>query len=455
MAFLDFEGVGELMLFLTSFSAGMSIIMGINAVNATPQFMLNYFKYIKKDEKAEPDMPEFWSKVLTYYTVVTAPTQLFLQPLNLTPFFRRLSLLFRIEAGSILMFIELLTVCLMPHVITTEAGGVASIVLAAFMGGVGRSLFENAVFGLFGPCRPKIVVAAMIGLPASSVLMSIIQITLLATMDIKFNSILKQSIIYFCVSLSIVLTSAVLLAMLTCNSFAKRYIAEFRSSKSFWQNIYTSRKKLQCSSTECAHEHGAEPSPLGLMVPDAKAQGPAIESEDTAVDENSAKMLQGVRLLPVIKHIYPMLIACFLSFSITCLLFPGVLIKVDVFDTWYITLVIATFNFSDFVSRLITLFKSLQISPKGVLILAIARIVFIPLLMLCAHHIIKGKAVAYIFTALMAITNGYVGSMSMMYSVSLPELTTAGERSMAGQICDIVLLFSVSLGIFIQIFCLG
>lgn len=103
MTFLGMHSVSEFLLFVTAIFVGVSMIMGVNAVNSAPSFMLDYYKYLHNDPNATPKHPTFWAKVLTFYTVVTQVTQSILEPTNLTQFFCRFSLLFRLEASSLLM----------------------------------------------------------------------------------------------------------------------------------------------------------------------------------------------------------------------------------------------------------------------------------------------------------------------------------------------------------------
>lgn len=99
------------------------------------------------------------------------------------------------------------------------------LMVAGFIGGVGRAYFENTCYALYGPCPSKHMSGVMVGVSLSGVLVSILQIILLVSMDSDYNSVLMQSIIYFTISIAIIFLCSVLLIALLYNSFAKRYIA--------------------------------------------------------------------------------------------------------------------------------------------------------------------------------------------------------------------------------------
>lgn len=77
--------------------------------------------------------------------------------------------------------------------------------------------------------------------------------------------------------------------------------------------------------------------------------------------------------------------------------------------------------------------------------------VFIPLLILCAKGIIPTQAAGYVLTAILAITNGFFGTLTMVYTPLTPGLTTDGERALAGQCTGVCLLIGCSVGVLLQL----
>ncbi|KAL7700319.1 nucleobase transporter (NT4) [Lotmaria passim] len=490
MTFLSFHGFSDFFVFVTSVLVGISMIMGLNAVNSAPSFMLNYFQYIDRDENAVATHPHFWTNVLTFYTVVTQVTQTLMEPTNLTRFFQRFSLVFRLEAATVLMLVELLMVVIMPHTCRSESGAMAGLIVAGFIGGVGRAYFENTSYALYGPFPSKYLTGVMIGVPTSGVIVSILQIILLAAMNDSYSSILTESIIYFAVSLGIIFVAGLCVMLLLFNSFARRYVAEFRSERSAWANIYTNvseepRALEVARAMDSAHPDDAENASKSTSAADGAenlADGienePAIgevqlrnepanagkkleggtDSEDGDAEAlqavtgvTSAELLQEVRLWPIVKKIWPMMVACFMTFTVTYLMYPGVMIAVDSDSAWFTTLVMAVYNFTDLFGRLLSMWKRLWPPRKYIFIGSLVRIIFIPLLVLCAKHVIPSQAAAYVFTALMGVSNGFIGTLSMVYSPETPGLSNDAERASAGQLTGVCLLMGCSVGSLLQL----
>lgn len=512
----------EVVMVGTSLVVGVTMVMGINAINSAPSFMLEYYKYLAGSPDATPRLPVFWTNILNFYTVVTMVAQAVHEPTNLTSFMCRFSLLSRLELSCVVMMIELLVILIMPHTHTSEYSAIVAMVIVAYIGGAARAYFENTGYALFGPCPSVMLTGMLVGSAVSGALVSIMQIALKAGMPDTFDSVLTQSIIYFCLAMGIIMLAGMLLAALLYNPFARRYVAEFRSSRSPWANIYRPRKKTVASAAasgsqdnsaaqpyladsgsdpeklddeelleahqgdEAQHQrrhpdalfddriaatreereeaqgqsHAGSPAKLNPVRGEVMASGKggldgeeALAQRDAAVDEGltTAELLQDVKLWPVVKQIYPMMIACFLTFGITYLVYPGIMVAVDSDDGWFTTLIVAVYNFTDLVGRLMTLWKRLWPPRKAILIGSIVRIVFIPLLVLCATHKIPSHAAAYVFTALMGVSNGFIGTLSMVYSPDTPSLSTDGERAMAGQLTGACLLIGCAVGSLVQL----
>ncbi|CBZ32315.1 nucleobase transporter [Leishmania donovani] len=533
---------------VTSLVVGVTMVMGPNAINSAPSFMLEYYKYLAGNKAAEALSPVFWRNILNFYTVVTIVAQAIHEPTNLTSFMCRFSLLFRLEVSCVLMTIELLVILIMPHTNAPEYGAIAALMIVAYLGGAARAYFENTGYALFGPCPPIMMTGMLVGSAVSGSLVSVLQIVLKVSMSDTYNAVLTQSLIYFCLAIGIIFLSGLLLMILPYNPYARRYVAEFRSSRGLWANIYCPREAVKEMSDDgvcrkngaaglqdraaCRYladsgsekkaellletEHGDvtargirarhhpnllyddrfftregfEAEPTQEFAPEPGSHdGAAVNATETVAcdcaypqttsgevssevvtqtkadldgDSNdcpaaadrmltTAELLQEVKLWPVIKKIYPMMIACFLTFCATYLVYPGIIVAVDSADGWFTTLIIAAYNFADLVGRLLTLWRRLWPSRKVILIASITRIIFIPLLVLCAVHKIPSKAAAYVFTIIMGLSNGFVGALSMIYSPETPSLSTDGERAMAGQLTGACLLIGCAAGSLIQL----
>jgi len=98
----------------------------------------------------------------------------------------------------------------------------------------------------------------------------------------------------------------------------------------------------------------------------------------------------------------------------------------------------------DFVGRLLPRWIVL-FSPRALGGVAILRFVFFILFPLCIKpRVLDNDAFAYILMILLAFTNGYCGTLSMMYG---PKDVNPEEKEYAG----IIMSFSLNVGIFIAV----
>lgn len=476
---LFFESCSELFLFITTLVAGATMVIGVTAVNSAPSFMLEYYKYVARDSNAVAEHPKFWSNVLTYYTVVTLVAQCCHEPTNLTRFLCRFSIFFRLQACTVLLLIEMLVILLLPHTGASENGAIAALMIVAYLGGMGRGYYENTCYCMLGPCPSKMLSGLLVGSAFSGVIVSAVQIALLSLMPSTFNGIITQSIIYFCFSIFIIASASLLLITLLYNSYAKKYIVEFRSHRRAWENIYRPASSLEQEKSSYCEELASNSTAFSkgdyqqgkvedelrnrsLSSVEVKKDKARKEeellakipwNEDDEEDRpmvTTSELLQKVNLLPVLRKIWVMMLTCLFTFGLTYLLYPGILIAMDKSDNWFTTLVMAVYNLADFCGRTLTFITLIHPPRRFIVIGSFLRVILVPLLFLCATHHIPSEAAAYAFTFLLGVSNGFVGTLSMVYTSETPGLKTA-ECSLASQATGVMLLLGCSLGSLIQI----
>ncbi|ORC88557.1 nucleoside transporter-like [Trypanosoma theileri] len=445
-----FSCFGEAWTFITSLVMGVTMVMGVSAVTSAPSYMLNYYKYVLGDEDAEPKHEKFWQTVLTFYVVVTMVTQTIFEPVNLTTFCCRFSLGFRISASCALMLIELLVILLVPvFPNVSETGAIVALMMMAFVGGVGRAFYENTGYALFGPCPPIMTSGFVIGAAISGLFTSILEIIIKASMSEEYESVKIQSYIYFSIAIAVIVLTVIMYFILSKNSFAKKYVAEFRSKRGFCANIYRKSKK---TVTPDANEDEIEDYVGNGVTNEEHSAAGVVQTKEEEVEElTTAELIQSVKLWPVIKKIYAMQFSCFFTYFTSYLLFPGVMLAVDYDDAWYGTIVMAIFNAADLTGRLMCLIKCLWPPRRWVVIGTLLRLLLYPLMILCATHHIPTHAAAYVLTALAGITNGYFATISITYAPESEGINTNGERALAGQATGVCLLFGVSTGSLLQL----
>eukprot|EP00796_Vickermania_ingenoplastis_P005083 gene5083-biopygen10075 len=130
-----------------------------------------------------------------------------------------------------------------------------------------------------------------------------------------------------------------------------------------------------------------------------------------------------------------MLFSTFFGYFVTLTLWPGVYFSTyDGNSNWFATIIVLLFNAGDFTSRLILMVRALRPTPLACLIGSVSRVLFIPLIVLCVHGTIHSEVLPYILVTLFGLTNGYFGTMSMIYCP--PDADTVdGRRAFHGWRC--------------------
>ena len=142
------------------------------------------------------------------------------------------------------------------------------------------------------------------------------------------------------------------------------------------------------------------------------------------------------------KQIWKLMIAIYVNYFVTLLLFPGLVSEVQYcrIGDWMPIILIAVFNVTDFVAKWLALLPcSLKWPSLGLMMASISRFVLVPLLLICivpspSSPVIGGGAVvgvAVVFNFLLGLSNGFFGSLPMI-NVSR-EVRKDKDRELAGK----------------------
>eukprot|EP01063_Lacrimia_lanifica_P004089 TRINITY_DN12285_c0_g1_i1.p1 TRINITY_DN12285_c0_g1~~TRINITY_DN12285_c0_g1_i1.p1 ORF type:complete len:709 (+),score=144.56 TRINITY_DN12285_c0_g1_i1:142-2268(+) len=152
--------------------------------------------------------------------------------------------------------------------------------------------------------------------------------------------------------------------------------------------------------------------------------------------------------LQIIWEIRQMAFTVWFCFTLSLSLFPGVVARIPstLSDGWFTVWLIFLFNLFDSIGRIAPRFYSLP--PQGVFVLGFARVVFAPFLILCAIDDNPKELAAALLVSGMALTNGYVGALSVMYAPQR-DVLTRGDKQLAGTIMSFCLLLGLTCGSFL------
>lgn len=433
---LCFSSWSEFYAYMTCVALGLSILMPINALLSAPRYMVDYYRYVTGDPNAKPNIPVFWTNILTFYNVVSLGTQIVFGFTVLTRFVRGFSLTTRFIFAFVCMMLEILVMALLPvGGWVSQTGAMVVFLVVTFVAAVGKSYLEATCYVLVGNFPPRFMSAVMFGCGFSGLIASSMRCIIKASMEDTYESVLIQAHIYFGLTLFVMLAALVMTLLLRFNSFAQEHVSEYRVLKLAGEVAAAGNRA----------SGGTEPLDRVPFVDDAKTGTAAPEAEMT-----TAERLVSTSVWSVVKVIHHMQIACFLCFFIVLFIIPTLVIPVDRQDNWFSTIAILLYNCGDALGRFLTSFRVLWVSQRTTLIASIARFLFVPLMFLCVYGYIPGHAPVYVFVFFVGLTN-FFGALSMVHGTSTEGLETEGQRLMAGQLMGISLLAGGSFGALIAL----
>ncbi|KAI1896136.1 hypothetical protein AGOR_G00091700 [Albula goreensis] len=150
----------------------------------------------------------------------------------------------------------------------------------------------------------------------------------------------------------------------------------------------------------------------------------------------------------VSRVIWTYMLSIAVTYFITLCLFPGLESEIHnaTLEDWLPILIMAIFNMSDFVGKILA---ALPYDWKGsrLLLFSCVRVVFIPLFVMCVYPVgsptLTHPAWPCVFSLLMGITNGYFGSVPMILAAGkvVPE-----QRELAGNTMTVSYMTGLMLG---------
>ncbi|KFO25354.1 Equilibrative nucleoside transporter 4 [Fukomys damarensis] len=150
----------------------------------------------------------------------------------------------------------------------------------------------------------------------------------------------------------------------------------------------------------------------------------------------------------VARVIWADMLSIAVTYFITLCLFPGLESEIRhcVLGEWLPILVMAVFNLSDFVGKILA---ALPVDWRGTHLLACSclRVVFIPLFILCVYPsgapALRHPAWPCVFSLLMGISNGYFGSVPMILAAGK---VSPRQRELAGNTMTVSYMSGLTLG---------
>lgn len=178
---------------------------------------------------------------------------------------------------------------------------------------------------------------------------------------------------------------------------------------------------------------------------------------------NHKKDVEKVPYVLILKAISDKAVSVMLVFGVTLCCFPAIISQIEstnkgsgsIWDNeLFPTLVcFLIFNIGDWCGRIIAgIIQIVSEKNKFLIVLCLARVVFIPLFLMCNYSPRGGRLLPYvfnhdfypiIFNILFSVSNGYLGSLCMMYG---PKLVAIEYAETAGTMMSLFLQLGLTFG---------
>ncbi|KAM4535766.1 equilibrative nucleoside transporter 4 isoform 1-T1 [Fundulus diaphanus] len=396
----------------------------------------------------------------------------------------RLSMHTRITVGYVLalgplIFVSVFDVWL--EKFTTKQAYVINL-LSVGVVAFGCTVQQSSFYGYMGMLPKRYTQGVMTGESTAGVIISLSRIfTKLLIPDEK-----KNTLIFFLISISMEMLCFLLHLVVRRSRFVRYYTSHTqgkgpvkchdpRDTGTAYRvhHDVTAEEVIFGSNDIISHSHGSSDSTVitsktRLTIHVTKGNGgtaPASTEEGhedfvggtyVRFDAPKAKIRKswpGVRDMifhryVVSRVIWAYMLSIAVTYSITLCLFPGLEseIRDPTLGEWLPILIMATFNMSDFVGKILAALPY-DWSGGRLLFFSCLRVVFIPLFVLCVYPVsapmLSHPAWPCLFSLLMGVTNGYFGSVPMIQAAGKvpPE-----QRELAGNTMTVSYMTGLMVG---------
>ncbi|XP_056143696.1 equilibrative nucleoside transporter 4 [Lampris incognitus] len=366
----------------------------------------------------------------------------------------RLSLHTRITVGYILalgplIFVSMFDVCL--EMFTNRQAYIINLISVGVVA-FGCTVQQSSFYGYMGMLPKRYTQGVMTGESTAGVIISLSRIfTKLLISDER-----KNTLIFFLVSIGMEMLCFLLHLVVRRSRFVRYYTSHSQGkgqSKGHdpRENGTGYRVHHDVTSEEVRFGNGGiVVSPTDDTIDDF-AGGTYVRFD--APKAQIKKSWPGVRDMflhryVVSRVIWTYMLSIAVTYSITLCLFPGLESEIRnvTLGEWLPILIMATFNMSDFVGKILAALP--YDWPGGrLLFFSCLRVVFIPLFVMCVYPAkaptLSHPAWPCLFSLLMGVTNGYFGSVPMIQAAGKvpPE-----QRELAGNTMTVSYMLGLMVG---------
>jgi equilibrative nucleoside transporter len=388
-------------------------------------------------------------------------------------FGERFSLSSRIYVALAIDLVVLILVPVIAYLHIDQTVKLALTLTCVFLTGVATAILFGSVLGLSAFFPQRYTTAVMSGNGVAGLGAAFLRIVTKVSLPQTTKGLETSSTIYFA------LAAAVLLCCIICYSFLmalpvtryylrhtdamrereKRENARPHDHVHKFESVIEANKRMArkiaaadhvCSSSEededgldVGHVHEGEHGEISEVTALLKTS-PSVDDLVEIHDCGQAHP----KILVVFGKIWPSAIGAMLTFMVTLALFPGVTLLIETStptrlpQDWFSIILVTLFMIGDFTGRTIPRWVMI-LTPKTLPIPIVIRCGFVALFWLFIKpDLFQSDWAAYGLMLLFAVSNGYCGTLAMMFGPGPVELY---EKESAGTMMS----FFLNLGIFI------
>ncbi|KAF0977501.1 hypothetical protein FDP41_003493 [Naegleria fowleri] len=329
--------------------------------------------------------------------------------------------------------LTLLVLILVPILGFSGVNGIRGFIvtiLLIVLSALSTAVLQGNIFGMAGALPPNYITAVMSGNGVAGVACSFLRIVTKLTIEqnrkhVPLLIMTTSAAVYFFVCALVILACIVTFFLVMRMSFTKYYL-----------NKASSKNEPGVNRNESVNTEHDE---ISTLVP----------KQDVVMTTKKPSVFS------VFKKIWVQAVMVMTVFWITLSVFPGLSVSVPTWykgtemKDWLPILVGTTFNIFDFIGRTAPRWMIL-FNRKVVPIPVLIRILILPLFIFMYKPSIVGleafnDAVPLLAIAFVALSNGYLSSLCMMYG---PSLVDDHEKEVAGTLMTFFLLVGICLGSF-------
>ena len=475
---LGFESGAALLVYITCVMLGVTLLFGYNALLSTPTFFQNYYKHVRGSGDATTAYPTFWSNATAVISVASMFPNIFAQGFLLTPQSRKIRQQVKMLWGLIFIVTGLVMIPLMTVTRGDDSVAIGTFLVAVMICAVGTGLYQSTATSLVSGFPSNYYGIMISGIGMSGLFTNVLGIITQAALPGDFDGQGTQATVFYTISSSVVCLTAILLHLLQSNPFAQRYVEEYKRRH---EDRYTDSVQAAGTDEPEVSEHtrlvvgdssnNKESSPTSYSPTNSGVVGNGFndsgvnEGDDVSSEASNTVSTAIVRLsgahapndrpnalakgsfstFAVMKKIKAMLFVVTYQFTVSLVVMPAVGVAINPNAEYFAIVIITMFNAGDTCGRLLTFVRKIWIPERYLPYVSLSRTLLLPLFFICAKpHIIPGNIFPMFLMFFTGISNGFVGTLSMIYAPA--SLHTEAEKNISGNIMSFGLLVGCSVG---------